>query len=44
MRISESRKAVVDRILLKAAAVEAEMAVVPAELVVAELEAVAVVH
>lgn len=38
MRISESRKAVVDRILLKAAAVEAEMAVVLAELVAVEQE------
>ena len=44
MRISESRKAVVGRILLRGAVTEAEMAVVPAELVVAELEAVAVVH
>ena len=38
MRISESRKAVVDRILLKTAAVEAEMAVVLAELVAVEQE------
>ena len=44
MRISESRKAVAGRILPRGAVTEAEMAVVPVELVAAELVAGAVVH